>query len=130
MSARIAGTPTTAVARRRARLPAMLTARSDGDPGDLRGRALQRRRDGRRVTLRLRRRDVPEAPLALLVARDGGVELRRAEVGPEHVGEVELRVREPIEEEVRDAPLAASADDQVRIADGEARHQAMERVRR
>ncbi len=60
---------------------------------------------------------MPEAALALLVARDGGVEVAGGEVGPQHVGEVELRIRQAIEQKVGDAPLAPGANDQIRIAD-------------
>ena len=61
---------------------------------------------------------------------DGLVEVLRVEVGPEHVGEVELGVGEPVEEEVRDAALAAGADDQIGVADGEARHARVEALGR
>ena len=80
--------------------------------------------------MRRRCADEAEAALAALVARDGGEEVALGEVGPEHVGEVQLGVREAVEEEVRDAPLAAGADDEIRIAHGEAGHVGAERVGR
>ncbi len=74
--------------------------------------------------------DATEPPLARLEARDGLVEIVRLEVGPEHVREVELRVREPIEEEVRNPALASGANDEVGVADGEARHPRVEALGR
>src|SRR5687768_10190109 len=55
----------------------------------------------------------PEAALAALVGGDGLVERLRAEVRPEGLREVELGVGELPEEEVRDALLAAGADEEV-----------------
>src|SRR5580700_9831551 len=112
------GTATAAVARRKARLDAALAIEAALDGNSRyrgrragKGRLHRRRRrrlhgDPRRRVPRRLRADVPEAALALLVARDGGVEVRSREVGPEDVGEVELRVRETIEQKVGDAPLA------------------------
>src|ERR1700679_2778297 len=46
-----------------------------------------------------------ESPLALPVKRQCGVEMRGREIGPRHVGEVELGVREIPQQEVADAHL-------------------------
>src|SRR5262245_2798505 len=56
-----------------------------------------------------------EAPLTPLILRQGLDELSLAEVGPQGVGHVDLGIGELPEQEVRDAHLAAGADEQVRI---------------
>src|SRR5262245_39570726 len=66
-------------------------------------------------------RDTSEAALAALVALERGEEIVLAEVGPQPIGEVELGVCAAEEQEVRQALLPAGADDEVGIADGEAR---------
>src|SRR4051812_13260885 len=60
--------------------------------------------------------DQAEPALAPLVAADGGEEIVLGEVGPEPIEERQLRVRRAVEQEVRDAELAAGADDEIRIA--------------
>src|SRR5271170_2486174 len=101
MSARMPGTVTADVIRRTARFDAFAIARcSDRDARDLRARALHGVGDRRRGGA-----DEAEAALARLVALDGGVEIGRVEGGPQHVGEIELRVREAVEEKIRDAPF-------------------------
>ena len=54
-----------------------------------------------------------EAPLALPIPIDRGVERGGVEIGPQHVGEIELGVGELPQQEVRDPLLAAGADEQV-----------------
>src|SRR5216684_3021652 len=60
-------------------------------------------------------RDSAEAALAKLVGRQRTQELALAEVGPERVGEIEFSIGELKEKEVRDAKLARSANQQIRI---------------
>src|SRR5450432_1270337 len=124
------GTMTAAVARRMARFDGgrssagTILDRDAGDGARYRGEGrLDGGRDRRRRCIRRRRRraDEPEASLATLVAADGGEEVALGEVGPEHVGEVQLGVGEAVEEEVRDAPLAARANHEIGVADREAR---------
>src|SRR5580698_721485 len=74
--------------------------------------------------------DETKTPLATLVAGDGVEEILLAKVRPKNVGEIELCVGQTVEQEVRDAPFAAGADDQIRITDGEARHVGPKRFRR
>src|SRR5262245_29914384 len=50
-----------------------------------------------------------EAPVAVLEVGDGVEEVLAAEVGPEHVGEVQLRVRHLPQQIVRDAGLPRRA---------------------
>src|SRR5579863_23884 len=96
---------------------------SDRDARDLGGPTGERIVDGERLrdargrTAGVLRAHEPETAFALLVARDGRVEVRRAEIGPENVGEVQLGIGEPVEKEVRNAALAARADDQIGVAD-------------
>src|SRR5262249_29398936 len=71
-----------------------------------------------------------ETALTVLIARDGGVEIFGAELGPQLLAEHQLRIREPIEEEVRDALLATGADDELGIAHGQRRHAEAERIGR
>src|SRR4051812_34131735 len=55
---------------------------------------------------------------AALAAAEGGerfLERRGAEVRPERIGEVELRVRELPQEEIGDALLAARANEEIRL---------------
>src|SRR5690606_39660899 len=59
----------------------------------------------------------PEAAVAVLVVADGGVEGLAAEVGPEGLRDVELGVGDLPEEEVRDAHLAAGADEEVGVGE-------------
>ena len=54
-----------------------------------------------------------EAPLAAGVPGERRIERRGVEVGPEDVGEVQLRVGELPQQEIADALLAAGADQQV-----------------
>src|SRR6185437_15841721 len=56
-----------------------------------------------------------EASLPAGEKLERGRELRLVEVGPEPITEIELRVGDVPEEEVADPPLAAGADQQVRI---------------
>src|SRR5215472_1749895 len=56
-----------------------------------------------------------ETTLALLIVLERAEKLRFAEVRPQGVGHVELGIGDLPEEEVRDAHLAAGADEQVRI---------------
>jgi hypothetical protein len=56
-----------------------------------------------------------EAALALLVVLDGLQQVDAAEVGPEAVGDEDLRVGDLPQQEVRDALLARGADDQVGV---------------
>src|SRR5206468_2168210 len=46
---------------------------------------------------------------------DGGGELRRAEVGPHRVGEIQLRVRALPQQEVRQSLLSARADQEIHV---------------
>src|SRR5579862_4550592 len=55
----------------------------------------------------------PEAALAAAVGGDRLVERGGPEIGPQRLGEVELRVRELPEKEVRHARLAPGADEEV-----------------
>src|SRR5688572_5889962 len=64
-----------------------------------------------------------EPALAVREVRERGLELGQVELGPEAFAEVELRVREVPEQEIADAPLAAGADEEIRI------RQAVERER-
>src|SRR5258708_29464605 len=124
------GTATTAVATRSARLDAGSDI-SDGDARNGRGRPGERGRSRARGLASLASAlgarsvalaDEPVAALSPLEARDGRKEVGLGEVRPEHVGEEELGVGQAVEEKVRDAPLSAGADDEVGIADREARH--------
>src|SRR5262249_18390020 len=54
-----------------------------------------------------------EPPLPLPVPVDRGVERDRIEVGPQHVGEVQLGVGELPQQEVRDPLLPTGTDEQV-----------------
>src|SRR2546426_1000847 len=56
-----------------------------------------------------------EAPVAALVVGDGAIEIRGAEVGPERRRHPELGIGDLPQQEVRDAHLAARADEQVGI---------------
>src|SRR5271167_130498 len=127
------GTLMPAVARRSAKFDAALM--SDRDAGDRPQGALERRRDGRPVGAACRRllaafSDEAETPLPTLIAGDGVEEVFLAKVWPENVREIELRVGQTVEQEVRDAPFAPRTDDQIRITDGEARHMGPKRLRR
>src|SRR5215203_3174325 len=59
--------------------------------------------------------DAAEAPLTLLEVADGLEQVLTREVGPEHGGEPQLRVRELPEQEVRRAHLAAGPDQQIGV---------------
>src|SRR5688572_28473476 len=59
--------------------------------------------------------DLSEAPLAALKLQDSGEQIAAREVGPHHGNDVQLRVRELPEHEVRDALLAGGANQQVRV---------------
>src|SRR5580698_7301229 len=127
------GTLMPAVAKRSAKFDAALML--DRDAGDRPQGALERGPDGRSVgvscrSLRAPFSDETEAPLAALIARNGVEEVLLAKVRPEDICEVELRVGQAIEEEVRDAPFASRADDEVGVADGEARHVGPQRLGR
>ena len=61
--------------------------------------------------------DPAVAALARLEVDDRLEEIAAAEIGPEHFGDVDLRVGDLPEQEVRDAQLAAGADEQVGIVD-------------
>jgi len=60
------------------------------------------------------------------VVADGLEQLRSAEIGPEHVAEVQLGVGEPVEQEVGDATLTTGTDDEIGIAVFEAGHEPVE----
>src|SRR5688572_22672563 len=57
----------------------------------------------------------PEAPLAPAVPGERLLESRRVEVGPQALGEKQLRIRKLPEQEVADSLLAPGADEQVRL---------------
>src|SRR5438067_9873626 len=59
--------------------------------------------------------DAPEAPLAALEREHRLEQLASAEVGPQHARDVELRVRDLPQQEVRDPLLARRADEQVGV---------------
>src|SRR5215510_13698862 len=59
--------------------------------------------------------EAPEAAVAGVIPGDGGRELGGAEVGPHRVGEVQLGVGAFPQQEVRQALLAAAADQQVDV---------------
>jgi len=56
-----------------------------------------------------------ETAVAALVVGDGLEKMSAAEVGPEAISDVDLRVGDLPEEEVGDALLAGGADDQVAV---------------
>src|SRR5512146_666010 len=56
-----------------------------------------------------------EAPLPARKELERGRELLAVEVGPEAIAEIELRVGDVPEQEVADPPLAAGADQEVRV---------------
>src|SRR5262245_33026955 len=58
---------------------------------------------------------LPDAALAPLVVLQCLDELLLAEVGPERLGDVDLRIRPLPEEEIRHSHLAAGADQQIRV---------------
>src|SRR6185436_1051451 len=60
--------------------------------------------------------DPAVAPLARLEVDDRLEEMPPAKIGPQHLGHVNLGVGDLPEEEVRDAQLAAGADEQVGVA--------------
>src|ERR1700685_253680 len=59
--------------------------------------------------------DQTEAPFTHLVGGDRAQQIALAEVGPQGIGKIELCVRHLIEEEIRNAQLARSADEQIWI---------------
>jgi hypothetical protein len=69
-----------------------------------------------------RRLDAAEAAVALRIGGQRGVDLGGAEVGPQAVGEEQLRVGRLPEQEVADAHLAAGADEQVGVGREAQRH--------
>src|SRR5680860_798954 len=70
----------------------------------------------RRALSKILRPAPAEAPLAPGVVFDCAGELRPVEVGPEKRTEAEFRVRRLPEQEVAQAQLARSADDQIGLA--------------
>src|SRR5438552_6047314 len=56
-----------------------------------------------------------KAALALPVGGKRRVERRSIEVGPQRVGEIELRIRQLPEEKIADALLPSGANEQVRL---------------
>src|SRR5262249_13357560 len=70
-----------------------------------------------------------EAALTLLVGSDRGVECIRVEVGPEEIGEIELRVGKLPQQKVRNALLSSGADEQVRLGRIGHRQVRLERLR-
>src|SRR5580692_1364687 len=110
------GTQIPAVTRRSAKFDAALMLNRDA--GDRPQSALERGRNGRaiavlRAPLLAAFSDETKTPLATLVAGDGVEEILLAKVRPKNVGEIELCVGQTVEQEVRDAPFAAGADDQI-----------------
>src|SRR5216117_3155780 len=69
-----------------------------------------------------------KAALALPVRGKRRVERRSIEVGPQRVGEIELRIRQLPEEKIADALLPSGADEQVRL--GRVAHRQVGRERR
>ena len=65
--------------------------------------------------IRLRICDTSESPLPVLVGGQRAVELVFTEIGPEHVGIVELGIGRLPQQEIGDTQLAAGADHQIRI---------------
>ena len=55
------------------------------------------------------------APFALLIVRQRGVKFRTPKIGPKRLGDVNFRVGDLPQQEIADAQLAASADQQVGI---------------
>src|SRR5206468_11527592 len=69
-----------------------------------------------------------KAALALPVGGKRRVERRSIEVGPQRVGEIELRIRQLPEEKIADAPVTSGAVEQVRL--GHVAHRSVARDRR
>lgn len=57
----------------------------------------------------------PETTIAMLVIQQRTQEFIAIKIWPEHVGEIEFRIGDLPEEEVRDAHLARCADEQVGV---------------
>src|ERR1051325_4201743 len=60
--------------------------------------------------------DPAVAPLALLEVDDGLEEMPTAKIGPQHLRHVDLGIRDLPQKKVRDAQLAAGADQKVGVA--------------
>src|ERR1700719_1570234 len=55
------------------------------------------------------------APFALLIVCQRRIEFRAPKIGPQRLGDVDLRIRDLPQQEIADAQLAAGADEQVGI---------------
>src|SRR3989304_145973 len=59
--------------------------------------------------------DAPEAPLARTVGSERGFERGGVEIRPQRIGEMQLGIGKLPEQKIAHAPLAAGADEQVRL---------------